>query len=169
MPAAIDLVVRLIEISGAENHIAFTVAFEAGAGDGIEYPICTIAIVSIVTAALHLHVVKILWIHLGSYIAGDIRIRNRYAINQPTVLMSAADVEHVMNHVRSGDVVRDEGQAVGSVGARRELNILAAQRGCGRHAIGGGADRFSRDDGSLGHAGQGQLEMNHRAAVGPHS
>ena len=82
--------------------------------------------------------------------------------------MSPPNVKHVVDHVRPWHVVRDHRQVVSLVGARRELNVLAAQHGCGRHAVRGGTYRFSPDNGLRCHAGQRQLEMKNRTGIRLH-
>ena len=115
VPAAIDLVVRLIEASKAHDEIAFLVALEAGSRHDVEDSVGAVAVVGIITAPLHFDVVDVLRIDLRPDVAGDIGIGNGDAVNQPADLVAAANVEHVVDHISAGNVVRDHGHAVGSV------------------------------------------------------
>ena len=128
VPAAIDLVVRLIVASQADDEFAFLVAFKSGARNGVENPIGPVAIFRVVTAPLHLDVIEILGIDLRAHVVGDIGVGHRDAVDEPAELVSAADVKHVVDHVGARNVVRDHGHAVGSIGARSGLNIRSAQQ-----------------------------------------
>ena len=136
MAAAIDLVVGLVVAAVAEDQLAFAVAFETGARDGVEDAVGAVAVFGVVAAALHFHVVEVLGIDLRAHIAGDVGVGHRHAVDQPAVLVAAADVQHVVNHVGAGHVVGDEGQAVGAVGPGSVLNFGAAYQGRGRDGIG---------------------------------
>ena len=99
-------------------------------------------------------------------VAGDIRIGDSHAIDQPSDLVPAAYVQLVVHHVRSGDVVGDQREAIGPIGARRELDILPAECGRGGHGICRRGYGFSGDNGFLRDAGQNEFEMKHWTGVG---
>ena len=113
MAAEIDLIVRLKEIPQAENELGFGVALESGAGSDIEDAIGAIAIISRVAAALDFEVIDIFGVDLRAEMAGDVGIGNGDAVDEPTDLVTAADVELIVSDVRAGDIVRDHGEAVG--------------------------------------------------------
>src|ERR1700675_2893144 len=67
------------------------------------------------------------------------------AINEPTGLVAAADVELVVGEVGAGNVVGDHGEAVGAVSAGSMFDIEAADQGDGSGGIGGSGFGRSRD------------------------
>jgi hypothetical protein len=105
----IDLVVCLIVAAITENEIAFFVPLETRSGNHVEDSVGSVAVFGVITAPLDFDVVDIFGINLGADVAGDVRVWDRHAVDKPTVLVSATDVEHVVDHVRSWDIVRDHG------------------------------------------------------------
>ena len=93
MAAEIELIVGLIPIAKARHQLRFVVAFEAGSGNHVENSVGAVAVIRIIAAALHFEIVDVLGIDLRPEIARDIRIRDRHAVDQPTHLMAAANVE----------------------------------------------------------------------------
>ena len=160
MAAKAELIVGLVEVAGGEDEFAFVVALEAGAGDDVEYAIGAVAELSAVAAAIDFDVVEVLGIELGAEILCNGGVDDGNAVEEPAGLVAAADVEHVMRNVGAGYVVGDHGHAVGGVGAGRALDVLAADKGDGREAV-GGDDRGRSGDGDifLGR-GQRQLKVN---------
>ena len=169
MTAAIDLVVCLVIAPITEDEIAFSIALEACSGYDVEDSVGAVAVFGVITTALDFDIVDVFGIDLRADVAGNVCIRYGHAIDEPAVLVPTTDVKHVVDHVCAGHVVCNEGQAVGPVSAGRELNILTAEHSRGRHGVSDGADRLPGHDCLLRHAGQRQLEMQHRAGVGPYS
>ncbi len=135
MAAEIELIVGLVEVSRAQNDFRLVVALKSGPRNDIEYPICTVALVRGITAALHFEVVDVLGIKLRPQIAGDVCIRNLYAIDQPAYLVSAADVKLIVGHVSAGSKVSNHCQAVAPISPGRLRNVHAAYQCSGRHRI----------------------------------
>lgn len=140
MSSATDLVVGLIEIANRDHQVAFAITLKASSRHDVEDSICAVAIVCVVTAALHLQIVNVLGVDLRSQIVGDVGVRDGDTINQPLDLVTASHMKHVMGHVRGGHVVGDHLHAVGAVGARSLLNVHAVQHGRWRDCLGGCLD-----------------------------
>src|SRR5579872_1363456 len=152
--AATDLIVGLIEIAKAGDQVTFLVALKTGSRDHVEHAVGSIAIVRVIAAALHFHVIDVLGIELRANVAGDIRVGNRHAVHQPAHLVSAADVQLIVRYVRARNIFGDHRQAVGAVRSGRVLNRLAAQERGGSGGFHRGADRFTGDYGLFSHAGE---------------
>ncbi len=91
-------------------------------GDNVENAVGAVAKLRAIAAAVDFQVINVLGIELRPNIAGDIGVGNGNAVDQPTDLMPAANVQLVMRDVGARNIIRDHGQAVGAVGARRPLN-----------------------------------------------
>src|SRR6267143_3491195 len=122
--AKIELIIRLVEITEARDQLCFIIAFEAGAWRNVEYTVSTVAEIRGVTASLHFDRINVLGINLRTEIAGDVGVRNGHAVHEPAYLVTAADVELVVREVRSRNVVRDHGEAVGPGRAGRLTDFL---------------------------------------------
>src|ERR1700722_17363351 len=126
-------IVGLIEISGAQYNLCFIVPLESGARHDVEDSIGAISKIRAVAAAAHLEIVDVLGIKLRSKVRRDVGVGNRHAIDQPTRLVSAANVQLIVREIRSRHVIRDHGETVGPVRSRRLSNIEPAdQRGRSR-------------------------------------
>src|SRR4029077_1317403 len=90
--AEAELVVSLIETSGAEHQFGFTVAFKSRARHNVEYSVSAVTQLCPVTSSADFQIIDVLGIELRSDIRRDIRVRNRHATHQPARLMSAADM-----------------------------------------------------------------------------
>src|SRR5207249_8943664 len=119
VPAEVELVVSLIEISGRENKLGFVVTLESRTRRDVENAIRTVAVVGRVTSALRLHGVNVFWVDLRAEVAGDIGVRDGNAVDQPGDLMAAANVQLVMDDVRTRNEISNQRQAVGSRSAGR--------------------------------------------------
>ena len=131
-----ELVFGAIEAAVAGDQFGLAIALESGTRDHVEDAISAVAIFGGVAAALHLEVVDVLGIELRPNVGSNIRIGDGNAVNQPRDLMSAANVELIVDHVRAGHVVGDHAQTVGLVGARRLRNLLPADQRSGRRRLG---------------------------------
>ena len=69
-------------------------------------------------------------------IAGDVGIGNGHAVDEPTNLVAAANVELIMSDVGARNKVKDHGQAIGARGPRRFLNLQAINEARGRNGFG---------------------------------
>src|SRR5437762_12599941 len=130
--AETELVIGLVKAAIAGDQLGLTIAFESGAGYDIEDTVRAIAILGGVAATLDFEVVDVLGIELRTDVRGNVSVGYGHAVNQPGHLMSAADVQLVVDHIGAGDIVRDHAQANGLVGARSFRNLLATNQACGR-------------------------------------
>ena len=158
--AEAELIVGLVEVAASEDEFGVVVALEAGAGDDVEDAIGAVAELGSVTAAIDFDVVQILGIELGTKVLRDGGVDDGNAVEEPGGLVSAAHVQHVVGDVGSGDVVGDHGQAVGGVGAGRALDVLSADQGDGREAVGGDDRGRGRDGDIFRGTGHRQLEVD---------
>ena len=115
--AEAELVFGSVEAAVAGDQFGLTIALESGAGDNVEDAVGAVAVFRGVAAALHFEVVDVLGIELRSDVRGNIGVGHGNAVDQPGNLMSAANVELVVDHVRAGNVVGDHRQTVGLIGA----------------------------------------------------
>src|SRR5215472_6904355 len=99
MPADVELIVGLIEISRAENQLRFIVALESGARSDVEDPVGPIAVVGGVAAALDFERVNVFGIDLRPKIAGNVGVGNGHAVDEPARLVTATNVKLVMRDV----------------------------------------------------------------------
>ena len=135
--AEADLVIRLVKVTSSSDELSLLVALKTGSRHDVEDAIGPVSIVSVVAAAIDLHVVDIFRIELWPHVAGDVGVGNRHAVHQPTGLVPATDVELVMRDIGPGHIVGDHGHAVGAIRARSPLDIEAADEGGWRGAIRG--------------------------------
>ena len=147
--AEVELVVSLIEISARENKLGFVVTLESRTRRDVENAIRTVAVVSRVTSALRLHRVNVLRIDLRTEVAGDIGVRDGNAVDQPGDLMAAANVQLVMDDVRTRNEISNQRQAVASRSAGRVPDFEPVDESSGRDrfelrgpSVGGDGDRF---------------------------
>src|ERR1700730_11992880 len=142
------------------------VALEAGAGDDVEDTVGAVADVGGVTAALDFDVVDVLGVDLCAEVAADVRVWNLHAIDEPTNLMTAAHVQHVMGDVGAWDVVGDHGQAVGAVGAGGLGDVFATDEGGWGDGVAVGGVGFARDRDGLLDGAELQLEVQDGGGIG---
>src|SRR6202521_3799602 len=166
VPAAADLVIGLIEVSEAQDEIALFVPLKAGTRDDVEDSVGSVSIIRVVAAALDLEIIDVLRTDLRPHIAGNIRVRNGHAVNEPADLVPAADMKLIVREVGAGNVIRNHGQTVRAVGSRCVLNILAAQKSCGRDGIQRRADRLAGYNRFFGEGGQFHWEVQNGARSG---
>src|SRR5260370_9736669 len=164
--AEIDLIIRLIKVAGGEDEFGFVVAFESGAWGDIENAVGAVAVVRGVAAALRLQRVNVPGIDLRAEGAGDVGVRDRDDVEQPTDLVPAADVELVVRQIGAGDVVGNHREAGGPRGAGSFLNLQAIDEACRRDSLrlrGVGGDNYG-----LALRGWAQLKMKNRSCPREH-
>ena len=113
------------------------IALEAGARDHVEDAISAVAELGAVASAIDFEIVDVLGIKLRAEIGGDVGIGNGHAVDEPTGLMSAADVELVVSEIGAGHVVGNHGEAVGAGGAGGVFDVEAVDEGGRSGGIGG--------------------------------
>src|SRR5262245_25646342 len=129
-------------VSGEEFD--FAIAFETGARNDVERAVDAVAVFGGVAAAFDFDHVHVLGVELRTDVGGNVGVGHGDAVDHPGDLMTAADVELVVNHVGARGIGGDEVEAVGPSGAGRFGDSLAAH---GDGSRGGG-----RDDGLRGFA-----------------
>ena len=127
------LIVGLVEVAGAHHQFRVVVAFEPASRNDIEDAVGAVTVLGVVAAAMHLQEIDVLRIELRPDVAGDVRVRDRHTIDEPTHLVTAANVQLVVRHVRSGHERGDRLQSIGAVRAGRVLNILPTHERRRRH------------------------------------
>ncbi len=135
MAAEAERVVRLIEVSGAEDEFGLAVALKTCSRHNVEDAIGAITELGAVTSAIDLEIIDVLGIELRAEVGGDIGVGNRYAVDEPTGLVSTADVELIVGDIGAGHVVGDHGEAVGARSPGRALDIEAADQGDGSGGV----------------------------------
>ncbi len=126
------------EVAAGEQQLAFAVALEAVAGQHVEDAVGAVAHIGGVAAALGFECVDVLGIDLRADVGGDLGVGNRDAVDQPTGLVAAAHVQHVVSHVGAGDVVGNHLHADGAVGAGSLVDVGAGDESGGGYGIGCG-------------------------------
>src|SRR5260370_26170646 len=155
--AEVELIIRLIKVPSGEDQLGFVVTFESGARGDIEYAVGAVAVVCGVAAALRLKSINVPGIDLRAEVAGDVGVGDRNAINEPTDLVAAADVELVVRQIGARDVIGNHRQAVGPRGAGRFLNLQAIDEASRRTMPPlPGADHFNSN---LSLRGEAKLKM----------
>src|ERR1700737_1587135 len=94
------------------------VALESAARHDVKNSVGAFAVLRGETAALAFEGVNVPRVELRTDVAGDVRIRNRHAVDEPIDLMSAANVKLVVNDHRTRNEVCDTRQPVRAVGPR---------------------------------------------------
>ena len=152
-------------IAGREQQFALAAALEAVAGQHIEDAVCAVACFRVVAAALGLQGIDVPGIDLRAHVGGDLGVGNSNAVDQPTGLVAAPHVQHVVGHVGARDVVGDHLRADGSAGAGGLLDVGPGDERGGGCGIGGGeGDPQSLHLDALD--GRGDLERNMHHRVG---
>ena len=128
-----------VEIARVEKEFGFAVALESIAREDVEDAVRAIANVGAIAAALGFQLVDVFGVNLRADVGGDLGIGDGDAINEPAGLMSAADVEHVVGHIGTGDIVGNHLHAGGCRGSRGFVDHLAGDEGCGSDGICSGA------------------------------
>src|ERR1700722_1149929 len=143
--AETESVVGLVEVSGAEDEFGLAVALEAGARDYVEDTVSAVAELGAVAAAIDFEVVDILGIELGAEVGSDVGVGHGDAVDEPTGLVAAADVELVVSEIGAGNVVGDHGETVGAIRAGSLFDIETADQSGGSSGIGGSGFGRARD------------------------
>ena len=79
---------------------------------------------------MNLERIDVLGVDLRTNIGANFGVGYGDPVDQPTGLVAAADVEHVVRHVRAGDVVGNHLHAIGGGGSRGFVDHLAGDH-CG--------------------------------------
>src|SRR5712672_1565633 len=137
MAAKAERVVGLVEISGAEHEFCLTVALEAGAMSDVKNTIGAVAELRAVASAIDVEIINVLGIELRADVGGDVGVGDGHAIEEPTGLVAAADVELVVREISAGNVVGDHGQAVGARGSGSVFDVETADQGDRSGGVGG--------------------------------
>src|SRR5246127_4866435 len=107
--AEAELVVGLIEISHAQNEFSLPIPFETRAWNDVENSIRAVTEFRAIAPAADFEVVDIFGIELRSEVGCDIGVGDGNTVNEPTGLVSTANVKLVVCDVGSGHEVRDHG------------------------------------------------------------
>src|SRR5215510_2140196 len=95
-----DEVVREVEVSVDQAHLAFPVAAESSFRDDTEETVSPVAVLYRVTSALCLEVVNIVYVEWGTDVNSGVCVGNRHTIDKPGNLMASVDVQDVVSQVR---------------------------------------------------------------------
>ena len=168
MSAEIQFIVGLIEIADGGDQFRFIISFKAGARRDVENAVGTVPEVRVVTAALDFQRIDVVGIELWTEIAGNVGVRNRHAVDQPTDLMPPAHVQLVVREIGSRHIVGDHRQAVGSRGAGCFRDFLAIHERRGRYRFALYRTGVCSHRHRLILLGQMQLKVQYRRAAGQH-
>src|SRR5262249_48378599 len=97
--AETKLVVCLIKVPVRNEQLSLALAFKTTAGNDIENAVSAITVFCRITAALTLQIVDVFWIELRSDSIGDVRVRERHAVDQPSHLMPATNVQLIVGDI----------------------------------------------------------------------
>src|SRR6266404_1585986 len=93
------------DVAGSETHpdhggeFDFTVAFETRARNDVEDTVSPVAVLRRITPALDLHDINVFGVELRADVGSDVGVWNGHAVDQPGHLMTAANVQLVVNHI----------------------------------------------------------------------
>src|SRR5438445_566130 len=79
-----------------DDRFAFSIALEPRPGYHVEHSVCAVSVLRRITATLNFNEINVLGIELRAHVAGNVGIRNRHPIQQPSDLMPAANVKLIM-------------------------------------------------------------------------
>src|SRR5271165_1792427 len=91
--AKVELIVGLIEVARTQDQFGFIISLKARARGDVEDSVGAIPVGRVVASPLDFQVVDILGIKLRSEVGGDVGVGDGNAIDQPTGLMTSADVQ----------------------------------------------------------------------------
>jgi hypothetical protein len=128
MTSKVDLIVGRAMRAVVQQDVRLTVALESAARHDVEHGIRAVAVLRGVAAALCLERLDIARIELRADVAGDVGVRHRNAVDQPVDLMSAADMQLIVNDDGARHEVGDHRQAVRPIRARSALDVHAVDR-----------------------------------------
>ena len=100
MPTEIDLIIRLRIITRAEIDLRFIIPVKSILWRQTRNAVGPVAVIGRVAPPQNFEVINILRVDLRSDVASNGRIRNWNAVNQPTDLVSAANVQLIVRIVR---------------------------------------------------------------------
>ena len=90
-----------VEIAGGKEQFGFAVALESIAGQDVEDAVGAVADVGRIAAALGFELVDVFGVDLRADVGGDFGVGDGDAIDEPTGLVAAADMQHVVASCRS--------------------------------------------------------------------
>src|SRR5712672_1193593 len=169
MAAKAERVVGLVEISGAEHEFCLTVALEAGARSDVKNTIGAVAELRAVASTIDFEIINVLGIELRAEVGGNIGVGDGHAIEEPTGLVAAADVELVVREVSAGNVVGDHGETVGARGTGSVFDVETAHQSDGSGGVSGSGFGDSGDVDDLLVRGHVQRKMQDGLRSGTHS
>ena len=118
MASDAELVVGLVEIARAQNKFGLAIALESGARHDIEDTVGPVAELRTIAAAADFEIIDIFRIELRPEIRCDVGVGDGNAVDEPTGLMSAANMQLIVRDVSAGHKVGNHCQRVGPAGAR---------------------------------------------------
>src|ERR1035441_891534 len=108
-------VVRLVIVSVAGDEFCLTVAFKSGVWSDVKDAVHAITVLGSIAARLGLQIGNVLGIELRSDVGSDVGVGDRNAVNCPSHLMAAANMQLVVHHVRAGNKLRDDLEAIAGI------------------------------------------------------
>ena len=164
----LNCIVGLVEIAGAEDEFRFAVALESGARHDVEDAVGAVAEFRSVAAAADFEIVDVLGIELRSEVGGDVGVGNGNAVDQPTGLMSSANVELIVGDVGARHEVGDHREAVGAGGAGSAREFLAVNNRGRRSRVGRRSFDRAGNVHRLFRSGHAESKVQHRLRAGDH-
>ena len=113
--AEAQLIVRLVKISICQQQLTLAFSLETAARDYIQDRVSAIAEFRRITATLNFEIVDVLRIKLRADRVRDVRVRHRHAIDEPSHLMPAANVQLIVGQIRTGNEVSYECETVSAI------------------------------------------------------
>ena len=115
MAAEAQLIVRLVKISICQQQLTLAFALETAARHHIQHRVRAIAEFRRITATLNFEIVDVLRIKLRADRVRDVRVRHRHAIDEPSHLMPAANMQLIVGQIRTGNEVSYECETVSAI------------------------------------------------------
>src|SRR5258707_15667815 len=81
--AGVHLIVSLMERTISRVYLHFSIALKTRTGNNIEHAVSTVAVLGRVSAALHLEIIDVLRIDLGSGVTRDVGVGNWNPVDGP--------------------------------------------------------------------------------------
>ena len=141
-----------VEVPACNPEFSVAIPLEPIPGQNVEDAVGAVAHIGRITAALNFESVDVLGVNLRADVGGDLCVGNRNAVEEPTGLVAAVHVQHVVRHVSAGHVVGDHLHAERTAGARSFVDVGAGDKSGGSDGVRGDCcavealndDRFSR-------------------------
>ena len=161
-------VVGLVVVAVTGNELGLAIALEAGVRSDVEDAVGAVAIFGRIAAGLGLQVRDVFGIELRPDVGGDVGVGDRHAVDGPRDLVAAANVQLVVHHVRAGNKLGDDLEAVAGVHTGVAGDLLLADENVAARRIGIQVFRGGGDRDFLLRAGEGKLVVEHRRRSGNH-